>query len=29
MIKTIDDDGDMAINYEEFVKMMMKTQPKK
>ena len=29
MIRTIDDDGDMAINYDEFVKMMMKTQRKK
>ncbi len=29
MIRTIDIDGDMAINYDEFVKMMMKTQPKK
>ncbi len=26
MIRTIDIDGDMAINYDEFIKMMMKTQ---
>jgi Ca2+-binding EF-hand superfamily protein len=29
MIRTIDLDGDMSINYEEFVKMMTKTPTKK